>query len=226
MGLALDNEEHVISLLTLYFHELKKWNRKINLIGRDADDRQIIESHFLDSLTLLPLVRRKTPPKPAGDLPGHLLDVGSGAGFPGLVLKCACSELEVTLLEPRQKRVSFLRHVIRTLALDRVAVVAARLGDETGGLPGMADGFSFITCRALTDLAGFLTMAVPCCSRESLVVCMKGPRGREELRDFLAVESAAAGFFSLRDVREWQLPFSRAVRLLLVFGLDARRQEQ
>lgn len=214
MRLPLDNPEQVVERLALYLHELKKWNRSINLIGRDATDRQIVENHFLDSLTLVPLVRERETGFPCSS--PRLLDVGSGAGFPGLALRCACPELEVTLLEPRHKRVSFLKHITRTLELDHVAVVAARLGDEADGPFGVEGGFSFITCRALTDLAAFLAMAAPCCGRETLVVCMKGPRGRDELKEFQTINDDAAGF-RLRDVREWRLPFSQALRLLLVF---------
>ena len=117
LGLALD--EAKVEALCVYFAELSKWNRKMNLVAHAAA-QQVLEAHFLDSLTLLPFLR-------ATDVQKKLLDVGSGAGFPGLVLKTVLPELEVTLIEPRQKRVSFLKHIIRTLGLKGVEVLAIRL---------------------------------------------------------------------------------------------------
>ena len=107
-----------VERLFVYFTELLRWSRKINLIAKGTPDAEILEKHFLDSLTLLPLL--DTPDS-------HLLDVGTGAGFPGLVCKAARPDLTVTLLEPRLKRVSFLRHVIRTLNLTGVEALACRV---------------------------------------------------------------------------------------------------
>ena len=83
-----------------------------------AEEKVLIESHFLDSLTMLPLVKDCPPP--------GLMDVGSGAGFPGLALKIVCPDLLVTLVEPRQKRTSFLRNVIRILGLEKIVVLETR----------------------------------------------------------------------------------------------------
>ena len=101
-----------------YFSELKRWSRKVNLISRNASDEEIVEKHFLDSLALLDVLREPN---------ASLLDVGSGAGFPGLVCKAACPGLPVALVEPRLKRVSFLRHICRLLDLSDVEVHGRRL---------------------------------------------------------------------------------------------------
>jgi len=114
-----------LRLLT-YIQELRKWNQKMNLIARHTDDRQIVENHFLDSLTLLPHLRSWSGGG-AGPQRAALLDIGTGAGFPGLALKAVCPDLDVTLVEPREKRVSFLKHIIRTLQLDAVEVVVGRI---------------------------------------------------------------------------------------------------
>ena len=85
---------HAISSLAVYCRELLKWSTKINLVGK-APANVLLENHFLDSLALLPLIMEYAPT-------GPLLDVGTGAGFPGLVLKAVCPEVSVTLIEPRQ----------------------------------------------------------------------------------------------------------------------------
>ena len=115
LGLAMDVAG--VERLLVYLAELMKWSRRVNLIARDTPEAQVVETHFLDSLTLLPFLDG------AGEV--HLLDVGSGAGFPGLALACVRPDARFTLCEPRQKRVSFLRHVVRTLGLANVEVVSA-----------------------------------------------------------------------------------------------------
>ncbi len=107
--------------LNLYFNELKKWGRKVNLIAKSSSDQQIVENHFIDSLTILPLLVGANT---------HLLDIGTGAGFPALVCKAAYPELAITLVEPRLKRVSFLGHITRTLGLQEVKILSCRVEDE------------------------------------------------------------------------------------------------
>nr|WP_320009963.1 16S rRNA (guanine(527)-N(7))-methyltransferase RsmG [uncultured Desulfobulbus sp.] len=199
-ALGLELESAAVGQLFAYFQELCKWRQRVNLIARETPEAQIIENHFLDSLTLLPLLSQ----------PGtHLLDVGTGAGFPGLVLASALPETLFTLVEPRQKRVSFLRHVIRTLGLGNVEVVLDRIeshGDQWQGR------FSHITSRAVADPTAFLPLIQPLMTPETRVILM------------LAHEASLAGVAGLAG---WQvlaehpccLPFSKAPRLLAEVGL-------
>jgi 16S rRNA (guanine527-N7)-methyltransferase len=202
--LALELSPETQVLLGRYFDELCKWNRRMNLVAM-APAAEIIDKHFLDSLTLLPLLRRQ----PAAEL----LDVGTGAGFPGMVLKAAIPELRVTLVEPRQKRAAFLRHVIRTLALQEVEVVAARL-TENGETPLPLSAYALITSRALSEMAPFLTLAAPYCAPGGRVVCMKGSRGPAEYEEW---QKSNGQGFRLIETQEWRLPFSDACRFLFIF---------
>ena len=190
--------------LSLYFQELKKWSKKLNLIARSASDEQIIENHFLDSLTLLPLLRCGTV---------HLLDIGTGAGFPALVCKAVSPEILVTLVEPRLKRVSFLGYIVRTLDLPGVKILSCRAEDETQ-LPA-ANTFTHITARAVTDLGALLQMVERFSSPASQLICMKGPRWQEELA--AAEDILARSAFTLERVVHCTLPFSGAERSLVLF---------
>jgi 16S rRNA (guanine527-N7)-methyltransferase len=144
-----------------------------------------------------------------------LLDIGAGAGFPGLVLKAACPELEVTLVEPREKRVSFLRHIIRTLQLETIEVVPGRIdSDQSHPAELQPGGYDLITSRALTDIATFLEMATPFCSLAGRMICMKGPQGLDEVQGFLAGSGRQV------EIGEWRLPFSGAHRYLFSFGVQ------
>lgn len=197
-----------LSQLWRYLVELEKWNRKMNLVARAAD-LDILETHFLDSLTLLPELSL-----------GPLLDVGSGAGFPGLVLKIARPELAVTLLEPRQKRVSFLQHVVRHLRLTGITVVAERLATDGQAFVARHGQFPLITSRALTEIDPFLSLVEPLSPPGGQVVCMKGPRCEEELAAWR--QHSPFSPFAVERCTRFSLPFSGAGRSLVIFKKNVR----
>lgn len=189
-----------------YFSELKRWSRKVNLVSRNASDEEIVEKHFLDSLVLLDLLREPN---------ASLLDVGSGAGFPGLVCKTARPGLPVALVEPRLKRVSFLRHICRLLDLSDVEVHGRRL--EEGIIEGES-AFTWVVSRAVAEIGDFLALCGRFREYGSSVVCMKGPGYLEELD---AMSEAEEGWY-LIDTKAYRLPYSGAQRALLVFkGVQA-----
>jgi len=201
--LGLEISEQGLALLLTYLGELLKWRRKVNLIARDTPEAQVVENHFLDSLTLMPLIQGAQ---------AHLLDVGTGAGFPGMVLACVMPQVRFTLVEPRQKRVSFLRHVIRTLGLTNTEVVADRIEPHLQQWQG---NFTHITSRAVAEPGLFLPLIGGLVTPEVRVLLM------------LAHEEALAGIDTLDDNR-WRiveqhrlrLPFSEAPRLLAVVGTN------
>lgn len=192
--------------LEMYFQQLKKWSKKVNLIAKATTEREIVEKHFLDSLTLVPFLQNSD---------SHLLDIGTGAGFPGLVCKAALGEgVKLTLVEPRLKRVSFLRHVVRTLQLTDVDIYAKRLEE----VPQLTKStFSHITCRAVTEIAPFLQMVSAFSSTGAQLICMKGPRWSEELG--LAQTVIEDSAYSLGNTVEHVLPNSKVQRTLLFFDV-------
>jgi 16S rRNA (guanine527-N7)-methyltransferase len=132
-GNALTDSQ--LASMAKYLELLKKWNQTIPLTSID-NDTEVVARHFGESIfpgSLLPMSR------------GRLADVGSGAGFPGLPLKIASPELQVTLLEPNLKKCAFLREVQSTLGLSNVEVVRSRYEDFHAA-PG---SFDFICSRAL-----------------------------------------------------------------------------
>ncbi|HHL39536.1 MAG TPA: 16S rRNA (guanine(527)-N(7))-methyltransferase RsmG [Deltaproteobacteria bacterium] len=165
LGVALD--ERALCRFALYLEELGRWNRRVNLTAARSDE-EVVERHFLDSLTPLSLVG------PAG----RLLDVGSGGGFPGLPMKIARPGLDVTLVDSREKKVFFLRHVIRRLGLDGVEALACRVeSDAFRRLHGHR--YDCVISRAFSALDDFFRLAAPLAAPGGLVVAMKGPLGAE-----------------------------------------------
>ena len=203
-ALALELDREAVAALALYHNELQRWSGKVNLIAKNTPVAQVVENHFLDSLTLLPLL-------PPG---ARLLDIGTGAGFPGLVCKAVRPDLIPTLVEPRLKRVSFLRHIVRILGLTDVTIVAGRIEDQQR-LPSTTP-FTHVTSRAVTDIAGFLTMAGRFAQPGLQLICMKGPKWREEIVAAAAVITGLG--LKLEQACETTLPFSGAMRALLVFA--------
>ncbi len=199
--LGIDLGDEAIERLLAYLAELMKWSRRINLIARDTPEAQVIENHFLDSLTLLPLLGEGA----------HLLDVGTGAGFPGLALACALPEARFTLVEPRQKRVTFLRHVIRTLGLSNTTVVEDRIEPHLAAWQGR---FSHITSRAVAEPGVFLPLVRPLADAETRVVLMLA---RDQLLS--GIEQIPGGPWRIVDTRTLTLPFSGAPRLLAEVSL-------
>ena len=207
MGLALDNQPEALARLSVYFQELQKWNKKVNLVARTLDDRQILEDHFLDSLTLLVFLQSEM-------LKGETcLDIGTGAGFPGLVLKAACPLLHVTLVEPRKNRYYFLKHIVRTLNLIGLRVLDIYL-EEKGRAAELRDqDFSFITSRAFTDINQFIRLTARYLAPGGHIICMKGPGAEKELVD-LGQQGLLEKFY-IAEASQLQLPFSKAERMLV-----------
>ena len=196
LGLAVDTAG--VERLLIYLAELMKWSRRVNLIARDTPEAQAVETHFLDSLTLLPFVDEAAAP--------HLLDVGSGAGFPGLALACVRPEARCTLCEPRQKRVSFLRHVVRTLGLVNVEVVADRVEAHAADWPGR---FTHLTSRAVAEPAAFLPLVRPLVTPTTRVLLMLA-----RAEGLAGIDHLASGPWRVDGERRFVLPFSKAPRLV------------
>ena len=196
LGLAMDVAG--VERLLVYLAELMKWSRRVNLIARDTPEAQVVETHFLDSLTLLPFLDG------AGEV--HLLDVGSGAGFPGLALACVRPDARCTLCEPRQKRVSFLRHVVRTLGLANVEVVAERIEAHLADWPGR---FTHITSRAVAEPAAFLPLVRPLVTPATRVLLMLA-----RAEGLAGIDRLVSGPWRVDAERRFVLPFSGAPRLV------------
>ena len=196
LGLAMDPAG--VERLLVYLAELMKWSRRVNLVARDTPETQVVETHFLDSLTLLPFLDG------AGEV--HLLDVGSGAGFPGLALACVRPDARFTLCEPRQKRVSFLRHVVRTLGLANVEVVAERIEAHLADWPGR---FTHITSRAVAEPAAFLPLVRPLVTPATRVLLMLA-----RAEGLAGIDRLVSGPWRVDAEHRFVLPFSGAPRLV------------
>ena len=155
--LGLDESLADNSLLMEYVTELLNWNRVYNLtsVRKPAD---IITRHILDSLTLIPHLKGN-----------RILDVGTGAGLPGIVLAIACPECEFFLLDSSSKKLRFVQQTLGILNLENVTLENCRLEEYRPEIL-----FDTITCRAFSDLPDFYRYTARLCSDNGRMLAMKG----------------------------------------------------
>jgi 16S rRNA (guanine527-N7)-methyltransferase len=153
--LGIDLTDRQLDQFSRYAAELVEWNRRVNLT-RVADPEAVRVRHFLDSLTCARPVLADLASRPAW----RCIDVGSGAGFPGLPLAIAFPWLEMALLEATAKKTAFLGHVVAVLELDRVTVVTGR-AEELGRDAAHRDGYDLAVARALAPLPVALELCLP-----------------------------------------------------------------
>jgi 16S rRNA (guanine527-N7)-methyltransferase len=158
-------------LFSIHAVELIKWTQKIN-ITTITDPLEVASKHFLDSL----VPARYIAPK------AELLDIGSGGGFPGIPLKVLFPELSVTLIDASQKKVNFLKHVIRTLQLRDIDALHVR-AEELAHQPGYINRYSIVISRALSSLDYFVKVALPLLADGGAIIALKGEVVETELDD-------------------------------------------
>jgi 16S rRNA (guanine527-N7)-methyltransferase len=197
--LAISLTRDQIKAFELYLQELSLWRKKINLTGR-KDDRQIILKDFLDSLTLLKYLPQEI----------SVLDLGSGAGFPGIPLGIVRPDLRIVLLEATRKKFFFLKEVLRTSKLKGVKV---RWTGEDRGTGDLFASFDFVVSRAFGSLLTFASEGVGFLKKGGILLAMKGKRGPEELEGSLA--SLKGMGLELNFLEAIQLPYLRHERNLI-----------
>jgi 16S rRNA (guanine527-N7)-methyltransferase len=168
LGLHLSRSQ--LSALALYEHELLGWNTRFNLTAI-RDPEEVHTKHFLDSLTCL-LAMRETPL-------GRLIDVGTGAGFPGIPLKIMLPKTQLTLVESVGKKAEFCRHVVKILDLEGVEVVQVR-AEVIGQDPDHRERYDWAVARAVAILPVLAEYLLPLVRVGGSMLAMKGESGPAE----------------------------------------------
>ena len=161
-----------------YFHLLVLWNERLNLTAITGyEDVQI--KHYLDSLVSLPLLAEEFGVALPLTRPLRAVDVGTGAGFPGLPLKIVAPALAMTLMDGTQKKVNFLQEVATALGLASVNFVTGR-AEELGRQDAYRERFDLVTARAVAPLNTLVEYLLPLVAVNGLAVVYKGPGAPEE----------------------------------------------
>ena len=153
-----------------YMQLLLEWNEKINLTAITEPD-QIILKHFIDSTTILKYIKDND----------KVIDIGTGAGFPGIPIKIMNETLDITLVDSLNKRVNFLNEIIQSLELDKIQVIHAR-AEELGRNKEHREVYDVAVSRAVANLSTLLEYLMPFVKVGGICICMKGPNIEEELK--------------------------------------------
>jgi 16S rRNA (guanine527-N7)-methyltransferase len=155
----------------IYQQELLEWNSRFNLTSiRDVDG--IRSLHFLDSLSCS-LAWKEKPPR-------RLIDVGTGAGFPGIPLKILYPAMQLTLVESVGKKANFCRHIIEKLELDQTQVLVSR-AEDVGQMPDHREHYDWAVARAVADLAALAEYLLPLVSVGGAILAQKGQAAPAEV---------------------------------------------
>ena len=173
IGVALSKEQERAFLL--YLKLLQNKNKTTNIVA-NSEEKEIIYKHFIDSIAIPPVLRSLF----SENRQLSLLDIGTGGGFPGIPLKIIYPSLQLSLMEATNKKVEFIKEVVRQLSLDKVSITWGR-AEEFGQQAQYREKYDIVVARALAELNVLAELAIPFLKKQGLFIAYKGPKLDEEL---------------------------------------------
>jgi len=197
--------------ITILLAELVKWNKTYNLTAI-KDERDMVEKHILDSLTVSDFLPDT----------GSVLDVGSGAGFPVIPLAMLKPGLEFYSIDAVGKKIRFQNHIKRILKLNNFFPIHGRV-EDVGSRNIVGNGFSVIVSRAFSSIPLFLKLTEGLLAPGGRVISMKGAEGEQEISNSEKIISDFGFYISKK--RDFHLPFSGSSRLLVELSQQTSEEE-
>jgi len=177
-----------------YYELLVEWNKVMNLTGITEFD-EVMRKHFLDSLSIVKAIEKKENIR--------ILDVGTGAGFPGIPLKIMFPEWDVVLLDSLNKRIKFLNEVIEQLGLERICTIHGR-AEDFARKEEYREKFDLVVSRAVANLSSLSEYCLPYVKEQGIFVSYKASNVEEEVKEAKKAVTVLGG--SLDKIVEFQLP--------------------
>jgi len=202
IGITLSEKQ--ISQFMTYYDLLVEWNSFMNLTAI-TEFNEVIDKHFIDSLAICEYVDFKN-----GD---SLIDIGTGAGFPGIPLKIVFPELRITLLDSLNKRIKFLDTVIESLGLENVETIHGR-AEDFAKQQSYREKYDFVISRAVANLATLSELCIPFAKEDKYFISYKAEKCNEELEDAKKAISILGG--KVEKQIEYKLPDTDMNRNLLL----------
>jgi 16S rRNA (guanine527-N7)-methyltransferase len=201
-----------LAQFALFYQELVTWNDKFNLTAI-TDSAGVQTKHFLDSLAGLPILAQALQCAPTALPHLHCLDIGTGAGFPGVPLKIAQPHLHWTLMDSTGKKVLFVRDLVSKLGLAEVTLVQGR-AEELGRQATLREGFDLVTARAVAPLNVLVEYLLPFVRRTGLAMIYKGASAPQEASEARRALEVLGG--ELLNLAPVQVPFLEETRFILL----------
>ncbi|GAB6179187.1 16S rRNA (guanine(527)-N(7))-methyltransferase RsmG [Desulfotomaculum defluvii] len=206
IGLVLLEDQ--IHSFNTYYELIIDWNKKINLTAI-TEPREVAVKHFIDSLTCLNTIQITPHAK--------ILDIGTGAGFPGIPLKIFRPDLSITLMDSLNKRVTFLNEVINNLGLTEIRALHDR-AEDFGQKKEHREKYDYVISRAVARLAVLSEYCLPCVKLGGYFISQKGPDIVDELNEAKKAIHILGG--SLENTHKLELPIIKDGRSLIVIKKD------
>lgn len=195
--LGINITEEQLNKLNKFYKLLIEWNEKINLT-RITEENEVYLKHFYDSLTIKKVIDLNEVET--------LCDVGTGAGFPGIVLKIMYPHLKITLVDSLQKRVNYLNSIINDLELEDIHAIHSR-GED------FKETFDVVTARAVANIEKLVTYTMHLLNKDGQLVAMKG-NIEEELTE--SVQQKLSKKYQIKQIEKFYLPIEESHRSLVV----------
>lgn len=202
--IGIDIDEKQTEMFFKYKEMLLEWNEKMNLTAI-TEEREIILKHFVDSISFLG--------KTGFDIKNKsVIDVGTGAGFPGIPVKIICPDIKLTLMDSLMKRVKFLEALIGELVFDDVSCVHMR-AEEGGKNKDYREKFDVCVSRAVANLTVLSEYCLPFVKQGGMFISMKGPSVETELSEAEKAIKLFGG--EVFDIKTVNIPFSDINHLMI-----------
>lgn len=185
-----------------YMELLLEWNEKINLTAI-TEPKEVILKHFVDSLTIVKYIENGT----------SLVDMGTGAGFPGIPLKILRPDIKITLVDSLNKRINFLNEVISNLKLKNIETIHSR-AEEFGKNKKYRESFDIATSRAVANFSTLSEYLIPLVTKNGKVIYMKGSDVKEELEEAKNAIKILGG--KIEEQEDFYLPKSDIKRNIII----------
>ncbi|MFC2005034.1 16S rRNA (guanine(527)-N(7))-methyltransferase RsmG [Chloroflexota bacterium] len=211
LGLQLNSKQ--LEQFEVYYQKLISWNRRMNLT-RITNYEEVQVKHFLDSLTLTLALKQ-----PAGSEGLRIIDVGTGAGIPGLPLKILLPEIRLVLLDATAKKATFLNHIKDKLGLENVEIVVGR-AEEVAHSSEYRETFDAVLSRAVASLATLVELTLPFCAIGGSFITQK--KGLIELEVGQSTRAISVLGGNLREVKRIELEeFTDERQLIIIDKVSA-----
>lgn len=198
----IEVNETQIKQFFLYTEELIHWNQKMNLTAI-IEPEEILLKHFIDSVCIVNQIKEDS----------KIIDVGTGAGFPGVPIKIMKNKCKMTLIDAVNKKVEFLRYLCKELAFDQIEILHTRAEDLAKD-PYYRESYDVAVSRAVAELKTLLEYLLPFIKVGGTCICMKGPNAINEIGEAKRAMQILGG--RIKEVKEIILPESEIKRSIIV----------